>query len=144
MALYLIAFIAPWVAIGAVAIGVASLIGQRSLELTRSALAVALIVASAWELSGPKKRALFQCARTLPLPPVGLRADVACIRFGLYQARRCLTTCWALMAVLLVAGPMPLVWMAALSILASSSTGPREVGASVGRPLPCSLQAPFS
>jgi predicted metal-binding membrane protein len=117
MALYLIAFIAPWIAVGAVAIGVAVLIGQLTAEQSRSALVVALIVASAWEMSGPKRRALLQCALTLPLPPVGLRADVACIRFGLYQARRCFTTCWALMAVLLVAGPMPVVWMAGLSVL---------------------------
>src|SRR5262245_10231495 len=100
--LYTAGYVAVWFAFGS-----AALLFDRYLTnvlgVDRSAvLASTLLAASAWQVSGWKRRALFQCHRTVPLPPFGLRADVACLRFALVQSARCLRSCWALMAVMAV------------------------------------------
>ena len=51
-----------------------------------------------------KRRAIFRCRRTLPLPPRGVRADLGVARFALLLGWRCLVSCWALMLVMVVMG----------------------------------------
>lgn len=120
VALYTSGYVAVWLAFGS-----AALLVERYLTNVLGAdrslvLAVTLFAASAWQVSGWKRRALFQCHRTVPLPPFGLRADAACLRFALVQSARCLRSCWALMAVMAVtghAGPAALGVMAGLAAL---------------------------
>jgi predicted metal-binding membrane protein len=73
-----------------------------------------LAVAAAWQLTRTKRRALLACARPVPLPPHGPRADLACLRFGWLHACRCLGSCWAVMLVMIPAGH-DLAWMAAIT-----------------------------
>jgi predicted metal-binding membrane protein len=76
-----------------------------------AALAGALVGAGAWQLTRTKRRALYACGRTVPLPPLGRRADAACARFGVIEAGRCMRSCWPLMvAATLVRDAAPL-WM---------------------------------
>jgi predicted metal-binding membrane protein len=84
----------------------------------RALLTLALALAATWQLTRAKRRAVLACKRTVPLPPVGWRADLGCVRFAMAQALRCLRSCWALMAVMVVVGHASLVWMAALAALA--------------------------
>jgi predicted metal-binding membrane protein len=115
MAVYFAVFVGVWVAFGAVALA-AERIAHEIID-GRDLLALALTVAAAWQLTRIKRRALFACRRTVPLPPVGRRANAGCARFALVQGWRCVVSCWALMIVMLVAGHAALVWMAVLTAL---------------------------
>jgi predicted metal-binding membrane protein len=117
MALYLAVYVAIWVAFGVPALA-AERLARETLGLDGRVLLVgALAVAAGWQLTRVKRRALFRCRRTVPLPPVGLRADAGCARFALRQGWRCVTSCWALMMVMVVAGHASLLWMTALTAL---------------------------
>lgn len=117
MCLYLTVYVAVWVAFGAIALTGTGLARQALGVDARVLLALALAAAAAWQLTRAKRRALLGCQRTVPLPPTGLRADAGCARFALRQGWRCVTSCWALMLVMAVAGHSSLVWMAALTAL---------------------------
>jgi predicted metal-binding membrane protein len=116
MALYLTVYLAVWVAFGFVALSTYRLVEQRTALGHDALLALALLVAGGWQLTRPKRRAVFGCRRTVPLPPVGRRADAGCARFAFMQASRGIWSCWALMAVM-VASAGSLVAMAAISAL---------------------------
>ena len=115
MALFTAAYVVAWVAFGVAALGVDHLLSEHAGLPDRAVLAMALGVAAAWQLTRAKRRALFACGRTVPLPPFGRRADAGSVRYALLQARRCLQSCWALMLVMVVAGS--LAWMVVLTAL---------------------------
>jgi predicted metal-binding membrane protein len=117
MLMFLIAYIAIWIAFGIIALTGDRLI-RAGLGVSEIVLlAYALVLAAFWQVSGPKRRALIACGRSVPLRPTGIRADISCARYGLQQAWRCLRSCWALMLVMVAAGPAGLVWMVGLSVL---------------------------
>jgi predicted metal-binding membrane protein len=117
MALYFAVYIGVWVAFGVLALA-SERLARETLGLDRRVLlTLALAVAAGWQVTRGKRRALFRCRRTVPLPPVGLRADAGCVRFALQQGWRCVASCWALMAVMAVVGHSDLVWMTALTAL---------------------------
>jgi predicted metal-binding membrane protein len=120
MLLYFAVYMGVWVAFGVVALA-SERVARETLGLDRRVLLpLALVVAAGWQVTRVKRRALFACRRTVPLPPVGLRADAGCARFALQQGWRCVTSCWALMAVMAVVGHSDhsgLVWMTALTAL---------------------------
>jgi predicted metal-binding membrane protein len=121
MILYVVVYLGMWVAFGVPALAVARLARQAFGLGGRASLVLALVVAAGWQLTRSKRRALFRCRRTVPLPPVGLRADAGCARFALQQGWRCVTSCWALMAVMAVVGHSShagMGWMTALTALA--------------------------
>lgn len=70
----------------------------------------------------------------MPLPPVGIRADVACTRFAWRHGWRCLISCWALMVVMALAGHGGMWLMTAVTVLAMleelTRFGPRLFGPS--------------
>ncbi len=111
MVLFLAAYVAVWVAVGAAAVTAVELaIGAG---VAPPALAGGgLLVAAGWQLTRVKRRALVGCRRTVPLPPVGWRADAGCVRFGVQQAARCVRSCWALMLAMAALGHASLAWMA--------------------------------
>jgi predicted metal-binding membrane protein len=118
MTLYFAVYVGVWVAIGVLAVA-AERLARQTLGLD-SRIAVALALAGGWQLTRVKRRALFRCRRTVPLPPIGLRADMGCARFALQQGWRCVTSCWALMVVMVVVGHSShagLIWMTALTAL---------------------------
>lgn len=104
MVLYLVAYALVWVAFGMVALSVAELVTDGSGWDRRVLTASSLAFAGVWQLGRPKRRALLGCRRTVPLRPYGLRADAACLRFGVQQGLRCLRSCWALMWLMAVLG----------------------------------------
>lgn len=115
MALYFGVYVAVWVAFGVLALGAARLMQQTVSVDARIVTALALTAAGAWQLTRFKRRALFSCGATVPLAPVGRRADAACIRFALRQSGRCIKSCWALMFVMATLGHSGLAPMAALA-----------------------------
>jgi predicted metal-binding membrane protein len=120
MTLYFAVCMGVWVPFGVLGLA-GERVAREALGLDRRVLlTLALVVAAGWQLSRSKRRALLRCRRTVPLPPVGLRADAACARFALQQGWRCVTSCWALMAVMPAvghSGHAGLLWMAALTAL---------------------------
>jgi predicted metal-binding membrane protein len=113
MTLYLATYVAIWLCFGLVALGAARLAAAVGLE-GMPVVATALLVAALWQGTRWKRRALYGCGRPVPLPPVGLRADIGCVCFALAQANRCIVSCWALMGVF-VAGHSSFVAMAAVT-----------------------------
>jgi predicted metal-binding membrane protein len=114
MALYAAVYVGVWVAFGlAATAGYALLLTVFAID-QRAWLVVALATAAAWQLTRTKRRAVLACKTTVPLPPVGWRADRGCVRFAVVQATRCLRSCWALMAVMVIVGHASVAWMAVL------------------------------
>jgi predicted metal-binding membrane protein len=116
MALYTAVYVGAWAVLGITALGADHLVREHLGLGDRAVLALTLAAAAAWQLTRAKRRALFACGTTVPLPPRGLRADVGCVRYALLQAWRCIQSCWALMLVMVAVGHSP-PWMAALTAL---------------------------
>jgi predicted metal-binding membrane protein len=95
-----VAYLAIWVAFEALVPLITRAI-PRAREW--SAFVIALIAASAWQLTPLKRMALRACHRSIPLPPTGARAELASIQFGLRNGLACLGTCWCLMLVVATA-----------------------------------------
>lgn len=99
-ALFLVAYVAVWVAIGAAAIGawhVAALLGAGHAIHGAAATAAMLVVGANWQLSPRHRRCLKRGHRALPLRARGRSADRASLRYGLYHGRQCAGACWPLM-----------------------------------------------
>ena len=88
IALFVATYLALWFVYGLVAVMV-----------LRWNVAVLLLVAAIWQVTPWKRLALAACHRTVPLAPVGWKADRDCIRYGGKVAGNCLLSCWALMLV---------------------------------------------
>jgi predicted metal-binding membrane protein len=116
MTVFVAAYLAVWTLFGAMAFTLIeagrTLIAIGDLTL----IALVLAIATGWQLTRIKRRAIVACKRTVPLPPDGLRADRACARFGVLQAWRCIVACWPLM-LLMAAMPHQLLPMIALTVV---------------------------
>jgi predicted metal-binding membrane protein len=117
MALYTAVYVGAWALLGLTVLGVDHLLRVHLGLGDRVLLASALIAAAGWQLTRAKRRALFACGRTVPLPPLGRRADAACARFAMVHALRCIRSCWALMLVMVAVGHSSVAWMLALTAL---------------------------
>jgi len=91
IALFLASYAGIWLLFGFVAIVLFPTAGRPLLA------AATLVVAALWQVTPWKRLALLACHRTVPLAPVGWRADLDCLRYGCNTARTCVTSCWALM-----------------------------------------------
>jgi predicted metal-binding membrane protein len=109
------AYLAVWTVFGFVALA-----ALQPLRDARAPLAVALVFAALWELAPPKRRALRDCHRVVPLPPRGLGAEVAAFRFGLRQGSACMRSCWPVMLVMALLPMGQLWWMVGLTALVTS------------------------
>jgi predicted metal-binding membrane protein len=109
---FLVAYLAPWLAFGALVLLVLALLPTDRVVVL---LAVALAVATAWELSPAKQWALNRCHRTSPLPPRGWRASLGATRYGVLHGGACVASCWPLMLVMAVAPSARLAWCAGLA-----------------------------
>lgn len=114
MAGFAAVYLTVWTGYGALLLALAPLWSRLPGD---AVLACALALASGWQLTVHKRRALRDCHRSSPLPLSGLRALAGTGRFGLRHGGACLRSCWALMLVMAVAGGGPgmLGWMAALT-----------------------------
>lgn len=116
MTIYVAVYLAAWMAFGIPAVALARMAGAAGVE-SRWLVAGTLALAAGWQLTPWKRRALFTCRRTVPLPLTGLRADLACARFGVLQASRCMVSCWPLMLLMSVAGQHSLMAMAVFTAI---------------------------
>lgn len=113
MAGFAAAYLAVWVAFGALTLAAASLAGPA--VRGPAALAWVLAAAAAWQLTPAKRRCLRDCHRSVPLPPRGWRAEWGSLRFGLRNGAACLGSCWCLMLVMVVGPAGQMLWMVGLA-----------------------------
>jgi predicted metal-binding membrane protein len=74
--------------------------------------AFGFLAAAAWMLTRWKPLTAQLCHRTLPLAPVGWRADRDCLRYGWHSGGYCLLNCWPFMLV---------CWLSAHSFVAMTA-----------------------
>jgi len=117
MAGFAAAYLAVWAIFGAVAI---TIVGALPDITGTVALATALTLAAAWQLTPLKRRWLRDCHRSVPLPPHGWKAELGALRFGLRNGLSCLGSCWCLMLVMVVAPANHLLWMVALTVVVTA------------------------
>jgi len=77
--------------------------------------ALAYGAALLWQFTPIKRRALWRCHRTVPLAMAGWRADLSCLRFGVGAGLDCVSSCWLLMTLPLLA-PHSLAIMACVQL----------------------------
>jgi len=65
---------------------------------------IGLLVAAAWLLTPWKATAARMCHRTLPLSPLGWKADRDCVSYGWISGCGCAGNCWPLMLVCWLSG----------------------------------------
>jgi predicted metal-binding membrane protein len=119
--LYLVGYLAVWTVVGvALSLAVAWLARITTIPV---ALAVTFLLAASWQVTRRKQWLLQRCARTTPLAPAGLRADVACVRFGVVSAVPCVATCWGFMAAAAAAGHLIPVMGALFALQMHERTG---------------------
>jgi predicted metal-binding membrane protein len=120
MAVYVASYLAVWVMFGVLTLTLVWALrstGSGSTGPDDHQLVVgALTIATGWQLTTWKRRAVLACQRTVPLPPTGWRADYGCAHFGIRQAGRCVLSCWPLMLLMAVLGHSNLVVVAALTV----------------------------
>lgn len=95
MAEFLAGYVACWMLVG---------VAVAFLPMNRTATAIGLVIAAAWQLTRWKQRGLKGCHLSVPLAPKGWRADRDCMRFGWQIGTRCVVSCWALMLVCFLSG----------------------------------------
>lgn len=96
-AVFVLAYLLAWVALGAVAMLLWALLRPRLGVEPTTASAIVLLCGAAWRLTRWDARLLKGTHRELSLATRGAAADLSCARFGLYHAGQCIGSCWALM-----------------------------------------------
>jgi hypothetical protein len=112
---FLAGFFGPWLGLGIIAAGLRELSSTH----TYTAAALAFTGAVFWQRTAMHQRALVACHRTIPLAPVGWRADRDCLRFGATIGSACLSSCWLLMLACALSGHS-LIAMAATGVAGAS------------------------
>lgn len=110
---FLLGYLIVWLLFGAAALAV----GTALTELAPALIAAALL----WPFTPWHRRLRGWCHRTVPLPPRGLRAARADVRFGLQHGAACVGTCAPAMLAMVVPwhdGPLPML-AAALVVAAA-------------------------
>jgi predicted metal-binding membrane protein len=112
MATFVAIYALVWVAFGLLILALA----PAWSGLDRAAVAAgALALATAWQLSAAKCRALRDCHRPSRLPPTGRRATAGVVRFGMRNGTACVRSCWAMMLAMSVAVTATTFWMLAIT-----------------------------
>lgn len=135
VAVFLLGYVVVWTAFSALA--TAAQFWLTSTRLLSMSMASAsdwfagslLIGAGVFQWMPWKRRCLTHCASPLQFLMTGWREGWAgAFRMGLQHGLYCLGCCWAVMALLFVAGVMNLLWVAALSVFVlAEKLAPRYV-----------------
>lgn len=96
-ALFLASYVATWSVVAVVLSGLVDLLRDPVGEVY--AVGGSGVIATTWQCTSLKRRALRRCVLTRPIAAIGWQANYGCVRFGFDHAIACVTTCWALMLV---------------------------------------------
>jgi predicted metal-binding membrane protein len=109
---FLLGYLMLWAVVGAAMAPLSYAIPPSTMGLS-----LALVVAVGWQLTPTKSRALLRCHRTVPLTPVGWRAPVDCLFYGLRTGADCALSCWALMLPSVIASHSLLIMLGCQTIM---------------------------
>jgi hypothetical protein len=113
IAVFALAFLAVWTAVG-----VAALVALEPWQGEPAAVAPALVVAAAWQVAPARRRVLRRCAVSRAPAIRGWRARADWARLGTVAGARCVTTCWAVMLPMAILHS-PLLMLGAALVVAS-------------------------
>src|SRR2546428_5078522 len=119
------AFLAGYLAVWILATILINTLVERSQTAGGAGPTLALVgvLASAWQLTSKKRKALRGCHLMLPLAPSGWRADRDCLALGATVGRSCTASCWTLMALVVAAGHHPVGMFAVSALIATERFG---------------------
>jgi predicted metal-binding membrane protein len=125
-------YVAVWLVAGA---GVLALVATLQVQ-DHVALLVAgtLLVASAWQVSRPRRRVLRRCAGLRLGAASGFAADLDCARAGLRSGLLCLVTCWPAMLAMALSHNLLLMAGLLTVMLSERARGPNPMRRA-GRPI---------
>jgi predicted metal-binding membrane protein len=94
---FLIGYATCWLIPGVAAALLLAQVRPHGMLPSPTAAAAALVIAGLWQGTAIRGRAVRACHRTMPLAPVGWRADRDCLRYGWTTARSCIVSCGPMM-----------------------------------------------
>lgn len=122
MACFLLGYVAVWLAVGAVLIGVLVIAGRP--QPGPAVLAIALLAAAAWQVSRPRRRTMRRCGALPPAAARGWRADRDCTQVGARIGLRCTFTCGPVMFAMAVGHGLILMAGLLALLLSERARGP--------------------
>jgi predicted metal-binding membrane protein len=128
---FVLGYLAVWLVLGAGLVAVVLALGGH--EQLAPWLAVALLLAAGWQVSGPRKRTLRRCAALRLGAATGFAADLDCARAGLRSGLRCVYTCGPLMVAMALTHSL-LLMVGVLVVLLSERTRGANPLQRAGRP----------
>lgn len=119
VALFVFAYAVVWFAAGTLLAAWAVALGSLARAAGLPPLALATLLAAAWQATPLKQISLNRCHSLPPLSAFGFRADADALRYGADHAVWCVGACWAFMLLPLAADD-PLHWivMGAVTLVA--------------------------
>lgn len=96
-AVFITGYLLVWIAVGAVAIALWSLLRPHLSVEPTTVSAIVLLCGAAWQLTTRDARFIKGTHRELSLAARGWAADLSCARYGVYHAGQCIGACWPLM-----------------------------------------------
>jgi len=127
--IFLGVYLGVWATFGALAYTMRWAVESALAVEAAALLPAALAAAAVWQMTPPKWHAVRACHVLPPLPPRGVKADVACAAVALRYGRRCVVSCWPSMLAMAAAGHDHL----ALMVLLAGIVFAEKVAARPGR-----------
>jgi predicted metal-binding membrane protein len=132
MAWFLVGYIAVWLAVGAVLVGVLVAVGR--LHPGPAVLAAALLAAAGWQVAGARRRVMRRCGALRACAARGWRANRDCADAGVRLGLRCTFTCGPVMLATVVGHGLTLMAGLLALLLSERASGPNPERRA-GRPL---------
>ncbi len=114
MFLFVLGFVALWMAVGAI-LGLLARLMEGAVPAPLG-VGLAIVAAVLWQVSPAKQWFLNRCHQRPPLAAFGFAADADAFRFGLRNGAACVGACWALMLPMLLIGQGQLLAMIAVTL----------------------------
>ena len=116
--LFLLGYAGVWLAAGALLVPGSLVLAGVAPTTGMPAVALAALIALAWQSTPLKQMALNRCHRRPPLAAFGFRAEADALRFGAGHGVWCVGSCWGWMLLALATdGPLHWAAMATVTVL---------------------------
>ena len=129
---FVLGYVTVWLVLGAGLVAVVLALGGQ--ERLAPWLAVVLLLAAGWQVTGPRRRILRRCASLRLGAATGPAADLDCARAGLRSGLRCVFTCGPLMVAMALSHSLLLMAGVLVVLLTERARGANPLRRA-GRPL---------
>ena len=118
---FVLGYLLVWLVLGAGLVAVVLALGGQ--EQVAPWLAMVLLAAAGWQVSGPRKRMLRRCDSLRLAAASGRAADLDCARAGLRSGLRCVFTCGPLMVAMVLSHSLLLMAGVLVVLLSERARG---------------------